>query len=358
MIPSAPPSSSSARPFALHPLLVGLVAAAALVPVASTIGVGVAAAADPEGSGSDCVVSGKGVVEKGVFIYNADKDGTPIAGFATQEVFLTVSDFPADPSAGRAKVKTGKGSGSIRIEGWLEPTKIPLAAKQDVTVVPEHVWIGRGEAVKLKGASPGKLHVQTTITATQQTLKGKATCSQLAVGPVKTDEPELPKDAKKWVLKSSSLDLFAEANGSSSIFTIEVPNAGAGVLLFSTETKGAWVRVQHRGSLTVDAWAKMGDLKAFPKGEMLDALTTNSMVSISPAKLKVEGSTKLVIVDKDVPLRLTANDAVKPIGTIESGAEVVVVDTVAGWSRIYPKGLEVIPPDGKDFWAKAKDLGL
>ncbi len=339
----------------LSPLVLGLVA---LVPVASTVTTSRASAADDQGSGADCSVSGKGVVEKGVLIYNADKDGTPIAGFATQEVFLTVSDFPADPGAGRAKVKTGKGSGSIRIEGFIDPTKIPLAAKQDVTVVAEHVWIGRGEAVKLKGASPGKLHVQTTITATQQTLKGKATCSQLAVGPVKTDEFELPKDAKKWVLKSTSLDLFSESGGGSSVFTIEVPNAGAGVLLYSTEMKGPWVRVQHKGSLTVDAWAKMGDLKPFPKGEMLDALSTNSMVSISPAKLKVEGSTKLVMVDKDVPLRLTANDGVKAIGVIESGAEVVVVDTVAGWSRIYPKGLEIIPPDGKDFWAKAKDLGL
>ena len=318
----------------------------------------VAAAADDSGSGSDCSVSGKGVVEKGVFIYNTEKDGTPIAGFATQEVFLTVSDFPSDPTAGRAKVKTGKGTGSVRIEGFIDPLKVPLSAKQDVTVVAEHVWIGRGEPLKLKGASPGKLSVQTTITATQQMLKGKASCNQIAVGPVKVEEHETPKEAKKWVLKNASLDLFGESGGSSSVFTIEVPNAGAGVLLYSTEVKGGWVHVLHKGAMTVDAWAKLSDLKPLPKGEMLDALTNTGMVSISPAKLKVDGSTKLVIVDKDVPLRLTANDAVKPIGVVESGAEVIVVDTIAGWSRIYPKGLEVIPPDGKDFWVKAKDLGL
>jgi hypothetical protein len=43
---------------------------------------------------------------------------------------------------------------------------------------------------------------------------------------------------------------------------------------------------------------------------------------------------------------------------IESGAEVTVLDTVGGWSRVFPKGLEVIPPEGKDFWVKASDLGL
>jgi hypothetical protein len=108
----------------------------------------------------------------------------------------------------------------------------------------------------------------------------------------------------------------------------------------------------------IDAWAKAAELKSFPKGEMLDALASTSMVSISPAKLKVDGATKEVKVTKDVPLRLNANDAAKPIGVLEEGAEVIVVDTFGGWSRIFPKNLELIPPDTKDFWAKADDLGL
>jgi hypothetical protein len=315
----------------------------------------VPAAAD-EGSGADCVVKGKGVIEKGVFIYSAKEAGTPIAGFATQEVNVEVSDFPADPSTGRAKIKTGKGSGSVRIEGWIDATKLPLSAKTDVAIVPMHVWIGRGEQVKLKGASPGKLAVQTTISATQQTLKAKASCGDLTVGRIKVDEFQIPAGSKKYVLKKTSLDLYDDSSGGSSMFTIEVPHAESGVLLYSSETKGGYVHVQHGGSLVVDAWAKTADLKLFPKGEMLDALGSSSMVSISPAKLKVEGTTKEVKVNKDVQLRLSANDAVKPIGVIEDGAEVIVIDTVGEWSRVFPKGLEVIPPDGKDFWVKAKDL--
>src|SRR5687768_178913 len=128
----------------LAPLAVALFLAAPAAP-----------AAPDEGSGESCIVKGKGVIEKGVFIYSAKEGGTPIAGFATQEVNLEVSDVPADPANGRAKIKTGKGSGSVRIEGWVDATKIPLSARQDIAIVPMHVWIGRGEPVKLKAASSG-----------------------------------------------------------------------------------------------------------------------------------------------------------------------------------------------------------
>ncbi len=309
------------------------------------------------GAGVDCVGKGRGILEKGVLVWSAKEGGTPIAGFATQEVDVELTDIPAEPGAGRAKIKTGKGSGSIRIEGFIDPTKIPLSAKQDVAVVPGHVWIGRGEPLKLKGASPGKLQVETTITATQQKLKAKASCNEIAVGRIKGEEATIPTGAKKWVLKKSALDVYDDPGGSS-VFTIEVPHAESGILLWSKEAKGGYVHVQHGGALVIDAWAKQTDLKAFPKGEMLDALGGSSMVSISPAKLKVEGATKEVKVDKDVPLRLAANDAAKPIGVVEDGAELIVVDTVGGWSRVFPKGLEIIPPDGKDFWVKAKDIGL
>ena len=323
-----------------------------------TSAVGTARAADePAGSGTECVVKGKGVVEKGVQIFSEKKDGTAVAGFATQEIQLEVSDFPADPAAGRAKVKTGKGSGSVRVEGWLDPTKLPLSARADVAVAPGHVWIGRGERLKLKGAAPGKLQVEATITATGQKLKGKAGCGEVTIGDVSTAEVTIPSGSQKWVLRNKTLELFDDVNGSS-VFTLEVASAETGLLLYSSEQKSGWIHVLHQGAIVVDAWAKAAELKAFPKGEMLDALASTSMVSISPAKLKVDGATKEVKTTKDVALRLTASDSSKPFGVIEEGADVIVVDTFGGWSRVFPKNLELIPPDGKDFWAKAEDLGL
>src|SRR5436309_438088 len=101
------------------------------------IGIGVASADD--GSGVDCSIRGKGVIEKSVTVWSEKSGGTAIAQFATQEVALEVSDFPAD-STGRARVRTGGTGASFRLGGWIDPTKIPISAKGDIAIVPDHVW--------------------------------------------------------------------------------------------------------------------------------------------------------------------------------------------------------------------------
>ncbi|MFI5301042.1 MAG: hypothetical protein ACHREM_23410 [Polyangiales bacterium] len=308
-----------------------------------------------ESAGAECVVSGRGLLEKGVQIF-ATADGTlAYAGFSSQEVPVEVSDFPADPTAGRARVKT---TGGFRIEGWIDPLKVPLSAKHDVPVVADHVWIGRGETLKLKGASAGKLVVEATIVSTQQRLRGKASCSFFAIGPVPLGDVEHTSSGKSYVLKRTSLDLFAESGDTSSIYTLEIPVAETGLLLHATETRGAYLHVTHQGPIVVDAWAKSADLKLFPKGEMLDTVSATSMITMLPAKLKVDGATKELKASKDTQIKLGPSDTAKSIGTIIGGADVIVIDTIGGWSRVYPKGLEIVPPEGRDFWVKATDLGM
>lgn len=319
----------------------------------------VAQAADPEGSGADCVVKGRGVVDKTVSIFSDRTGGAAVAAFATQEVSLEVYDFPASPT-GRARVRTGKGFASLRIEGFIDASKVPLSARTDLPLAPDHVWLGKGQAVHLEGAAKGVLAVGTTLPATQQKLHAKAACSALAVGNVLGDDLGPPESAKKWLLKSTTLDLFGDssAGGSTVVFTLTVPFAESGILLYSTEAQGLYQHVRHWGPIVIDAWAKTSDLKALPKGEMLDELAGPGAITVNPAKLKVEGGVKELKAPKSVAVRLAANDASKSIGTLEDGAEVIVLDTVAGWSRIYPKALELLPPEGKDFWVKSADLGL
>ncbi len=306
-----------------------------------------------ESAGAECVVSGRGLVEKGVQIFSSADGTLALAGFSAQEVALEVSDFPADPTSGRARVRT---TGGFRIEGWIDPTRVPLSAKHDVPVVADHVWIGRGETLKLKGTSAGKLVVEATIVSTQQKLRGKGQCSFFAIGPVPPSDVDATSSGKSYVLKRTSLDLFAEGSGGDSIFTLEVPIAETGLLLRATDTHGAYVHVTHQGPIVVDAWAKTADLKAFPKGEMLDTVSATSMITMMPAKLKVDGATKELKVSKDTPIKLGPSDTAKAIGTIAAGADVIVIDTIAGWSRVYPKGLELVPPEGRDFWVRAADL--
>jgi hypothetical protein len=317
---------------------------------------GSARAADPEGSGVDCVVKGRGVVDKTVSIFSDRTGGTAVASFATQEVSLEVFDFPPTP-AGRARVRTGKGSASLRIEGFVDPSKIPLSARNDLPIAPDHVWIGKGQAVRLEAASKGVLSVGMTLAATQQKLHAKAACGALAIGNVLGDDLGPPATAKKWLLKNTTLDLYGDPSGAI-VFTIEVPYAESGILMYSTESQSIFQHVRHWGPIVIDAWAKTSDLKSLPKGEMLDELAGPGTISVNPAKLKVEGGVKELKAPKNLPVRLAANDASKAIGTLEDGAEVLVLDTVAGWSRIYPKALEVLPPEGRDFWVKAADLGV
>ncbi|MEO7092783.1 MAG: hypothetical protein ABI175_06000 [Polyangiales bacterium] len=332
-------------------LTLGVVGAAALADHA-----GVAQAADPEGSGVDCVVKGRGVVDKTVSIFTDRTGGSAVASFATQEVSLEVYDFPA-ASSGRARVRTGKGSGSLRIEGFVDAAKLPLAARNDLPLASDHVWIGKGQPVRLEGASKGSLAVGTTLAATQQKLHAKAACSAVAIGAVLGDDLGPPASAKKWLLKSTTLDLYGDPSGAI-VFTLQVPYAESGILLYSTESQSIFQHVRHWGPIVIDAWAKTSELKPLPKGEMIDELAGPGAITINPAKLKVEGGVKELKAPKSLPVRLAANDAAKPIGTLEDGAEVLVLDTVAGWSRIYPKGLELLPPEGKDFWVKAADLGV
>src|SRR5262245_25933869 len=94
--------------FSLALVVLGALAA----PVAPIPGTGVASADD--GSGVDCAIRGKGVVEKGVTVWSDKSGGTAIAQFATQETALEVSDFPAD-SSGRARVRTGGTAASFRL---------------------------------------------------------------------------------------------------------------------------------------------------------------------------------------------------------------------------------------------------
>lgn len=310
-----------------------------------------------EGSGPECKVRGSAVVEKGVTIFSTREAGTAIAAFATQEVTLELSEFSAQ-STKRAKIRTGKGKGSLRIEGWVDPTKIGLSAKQEIPVVEGHVSIGKGEIVKLQGASLNKLHVESTIVATEQKLSAKTPCDRIAVGRVApVAEEDIPASARRYVLKNTSLDLLKEPGGSV-VFTLQVLAPKTGILLFSKESKGAYTHVLHTGPYVIDAWAKASELERFPQGEMLDTLVRTDLVSISPAKLKVEGNTKEVKTTKEIPVRLSANESIAPIGFFEEDAELIVVDTIGSWSRVFPKGLEIIPPDGKDFWVQASDIGL
>jgi hypothetical protein len=301
-----------------------------------------------------CVVDGRGVVDKGIVVWSAREGGVPVAQFASQEVVLSVSEWPVE-TAGRARVRIGKAAGAVRLEGWVEATKIPISARRDLPVVAGHVSVARGQPLDLRGARGGKLAVSTSIFATGQKVDALAACDAIAIGRQRVENGSIPDAAARFVSKEATLALFDAAAGKQ-IHELRLPGPKSGLLFWSTERSGGFVRIKHGPPLVIDAWAREEALAPFPKGELLDSVAPSVIVTTSAPQLKVEGSTKTIKVARDSPLRLAAEPTAKPIGIVEEGAELIVVDTVAEWSRIFPKGLELVPPDGKDFWVRTRDV--
>ena len=54
-------------------------------------------------------------------------------------------------------------------------------------------------------------------------------------------------------------------------------------------------------------------------------------------------------------MRDAASDKGNVIGKIEPGTETYVLDTVAGWTSVLPKALNVMPYGEGQFWVKAGD---
>jgi hypothetical protein len=59
---------------------------------------------------------------------------------------------------------------------------------------------------------------------------------------------------------------------------------------------------------------------------------------------------------REIPIRARRDAKDKPIGQIEVGAEAYVLETIAGWTNVLPKGLNVVPPEGEGFWIPVTEL--
>jgi hypothetical protein len=165
-----------------------------------------------------------------------------------------------------------------------------------------------------------------------------------------------PGGARGYVLARERANLYSAARGDV-VTSIERASGGPGGLLWSSEREGSWVHVEHHGDVTLDAWAKAEDLSPLPPGETMDQLAPSTTVPGTP-RIQVQGVSKTVRIGSAVSIRGAASDASAVIGSIESGVEVMVLDTVAGWASVVPKGLSIMPAGSNQFWVRTKDLGV
>lgn len=310
--------------------------------------------AQQPGSGPSCVLQGSAIVQKDLAIYGAASGGNKIAQFSGAVVPLKATNFPADASTGRAQINTG---GGFRVEGFVDAKSLPVVTSRDIPVAPGHVWISGGRTVRLTGASPGQLRVELPAQgAVAQPVRATAPCDGFGFDHGPAPIFEVPGSARGLVAQHGDIDLSGSASGDV-VYTLHASGDGGGLLLWGLETRGAYAHVVARFELFVDGWVRRSDVRALPRGEMMDQLAPPERVQNPPA-LALKDYQRIVRTNANVVIRYGRAENTPPIGEIEQGTEVYVNEIVLGWAAVLPKALHVMPADDRSFWVKASDLGL
>lgn len=304
-------------------------------------------------SGPSCKLKGTGPLSKGARLYDSVVGGRAIATFTGALVPMTVSGIPVDPSVGRARLSTSNGSPALRLDGFLGTSDLTVFAGRDLPVVAGHVWISSGQKVKVVGATADSLRAELSIGGTLgQVAKTTAPCETFTLQRSTPAKMDIPGNARGYLSKSTALDLFDGPNGNV-IFSLKMME-GTAQLFWSTEAKNGFVQLVSRGDITIDAWARLRDLQPLKKGEMMDQYIPPT-TAVAGAMLALDKAPPIVKASKSTPVRARRDDKERPIGELEAGAEVYLLETVAGWTNVLPKALGMTPPDEGGFWIPGAD---
>ncbi|MCA9596780.1 MAG: hypothetical protein KC776_25870 [Myxococcales bacterium] len=333
-------------------------AAIAIVTAAAAAQLGHAppARADQSATKVSCTLRGMAQMPVNLAIYDKPSGGSPIARFSGGETALAASDFFADGGK-RVEIQTGTGTGSFRIAGYIDASKVPVFTKHRVSVISGNVWIAPNRSVSVLGGRGGKLKIQKKIdTPLNQTFSTWASCSSLTLDDNTPPGWTVPGHARGYVLKKDSAELFdGVGSDRSSVTTLYRAAGGTGVLFWSQERKGAFVNIEYHGDVEIRGWVRSRDLKALPRGETMD-VQHGPVSKRKPPQLALAQKPDLVKTEKEIPIRIGAGEDKPVIGRIEADTETYVLDTVAGWASVLPKSLNVAPYGDNQFWVKASDL--
>lgn len=305
-------------------------------------------------SGPQCALRGNAPAPKTIKLYDEATGGRVIAELTGAVLGLTVSDLPADPSKHRSRFVTSNGTPTLRIEGFGDASLLPLYTARDVSVTGTTVMMASAHRVTLEKAAPGALTVALAIAGTNsQSVRASAPCDAFTLERGTPKGLKVEGNERGYTTKKTTLDLYAEP-GKDLALTLDMME-GTGQLFWSTETKAGYVHVRSRTDLVIDAWVKLSQLDPLKKGEMLDQLIP-PVTKVSGATLALDGSPRVVKATKDLPVRARRDAKEKAIGTLETGAEVYVMETVAGWTNLLPKELGFLAPSDGGFWVPSSEV--
>jgi hypothetical protein len=301
-----------------------------------------------------CLLKGTSPVARGTQLFDAPSGGRAIASFTGNRVPMQMAELPADPVNGRAKLITSTGSGSLRIEGYVQASAIPLYTTADVPVMAGNVWIASGQKVRLVHGGSSSARVEMTVAGSRaQNVQGTAMCEGLALQKGAPLPASIPNNARTFLTKSSTTAIYDRPNGDA-IFSLQMIE-GSSQLFWSTETRAGFVHVRSRADIVIDGWVQWKDLDPLKKGEMMGS-DVQPPAPAAAAKLVFDSPPRIATATKDIPVRAKRSDKAKPIGVLEAGAQVYVMETIAGFTNVFPKDLHVLPPEGGGFWIPTSDV--
>lgn len=242
----------------------------------------------------------------------------------------------------------------MRIDGFVDAGELPLHSASELDIVKGHLWLATGQRVSFASASGGLTVEASVLGPVTQKFQVTAPCSSFSLDKRAHTPWDIPGNGRGYVPQRGSLELRDQPGGGV-IETLHV-EPGGGMLLWSTESQGAYVHVVYHEDLVIDAWVAANDLTALKPGETMDKLAPPSR-SAGSARLALGGQPTLVRAQKDVPLRLSPEESAKPVGAIETGGEVYLVETVLGWTSVLPRALNVLPPGERSFWVPSSEVG-
>lgn len=298
-----------------------------------------------------CSLRGTIPMGKSVEVFDAATGGNVVARFTGARTPLYVSELPADPKTSRTLVATSTGSGdpTVRINGWALAAGIPIFAERDIAAGP-HVAIARGTRVELVRTASDGLEVQMSIAGTTgQTVRTKAACDALALAPPPSTEST---GTRQWISKGGSVDLYDQPNGNV-VFSLRLD--GENVQAFwSTEQRGAFLRVESRSDVVLRGWVRVSDLQPVKAGEVRGKYVPPQAPAGSVVRLPEEPPVARVL--REATVHADAERAARVIGAVEPGAEVYVLATIAGYVSVLPKNLGIMAPERKGFWIAASEI--
>ena len=205
----------------------------------------------------------------------------------------------------------------------------------------------------MSAAQPGLVTVDMSVFGTNsQSIRARASCDSLALQRGTPTPLPVPGDGRGYLAKGQDIDIF-DSPGGSSVFTLRMTSDEV-KLFWSTETSGSYVHGKLRADVAIDGWIRKTDLKALPKGEMMDQYIPPE-TSVAGAQLLMDPPPRIARAFRDIPIRARRIDSEAPIGVIESGAEFYVLETMAGWTNVLPTKVYVLPGDSYGFWIPANE---